>query len=220
MRGGWFLECRGNFVHKEEKHLVQGPTANATGTAPMEIDDDDFSILPGAPPPPVAHPVAAAPVAQPKPRAKTNRRNAAADPNPVLEQASRRDLPNPNANAGGNEPDLTQASQGALGNRDSRAAVSAQVSTGGVTYNGSPPCSSTLDRNSAQSPLCLARSKHVSRPITAPKLGATSSSSPEISKLPMYLEKGNTVDLIRVSTSRKSLEPQLVDTVEHIKKVL
>lgn len=36
----------------EKKPLVQVPGANATGTAPMEIDDndnDDFSILHGAP---------------------------------------------------------------------------------------------------------------------------------------------------------------------------
>ena len=56
MTGGWFLECRGNFVHRDEKHLVQVPAANATGTASMEIDDDndDFSILPGAPAAPAA----------------------------------------------------------------------------------------------------------------------------------------------------------------------
>lgn len=230
MTGAWFLEC-GNFVHREEKHLVPVPAADATGIANMEIDDndEDFSILPGAPPPvaavaappapaaPAATAATAAPGKRSRPRAAKKRGKDAVVPAAPPQEEPQRQPPNGNANAGGNEPDVTQASDGALGNQDTRAALSTQVSTGGVTDNGSPPRSSNLDNISTQSPLRLPRSKVVSRSNL--KLAATNSSAPEIPKLPMYLEVGNIVELISLTNSRKRMEPQLVDIVEHITKV-
>jgi hypothetical protein len=39
--GGWFLECRPNFVPEEEKHLFPVPEPSAAGAAPMETDYND-----------------------------------------------------------------------------------------------------------------------------------------------------------------------------------
>lgn len=77
-----------------------------------------------------------------------------------------------------------------------RGGSSTQASQGALTQAKSQPTFSNVDYKCAQSHHRLARSKHVSRPISVPKHIAMSSSSPEIPSLPMYMEKGNMVNLI------------------------
>lgn len=224
LTGAWFLECSQNAVHKDEAHLVPPPRPGADGAIQLEVEDDDDAFADEP----------AAPVVQPKRSRGVRRRR------------NEREAPAPSENAGRGEtegtqasqrtqssaPSLTQGSQGGVGNADltqafqgtglaadRRGGSSTQASQGALTQVGSQPTSSIAEYNTGQSPLRLGRSKPVSRPIPVPKPAATSSSSPELPTLPMYLAKGNIVDLIRVSTLKKRLEPQLVDIVEHIKKV-
>ena len=53
LTGGGFLECRLNFVHEEEKHLVHVPEPFAVVATPMETDlnDDDDEAFQSEPAP-------------------------------------------------------------------------------------------------------------------------------------------------------------------------
>ena len=218
LTGAWFLESEFASVHKEEAYLVPTPNPEAEGTAVLEVEDDDEAFE--------DEPVA--PVAQPKPRGSRKRKNAEleADENaatgvPASTQASQQTQSRaPSSTQGSHgavvDANVTQASQGTRPVADRRERSSTHASQGGLTQAASQPISSNGEQDCGQSPLRLAHSK---RPLPVPKLAATSSSSPEIPKLPMYLAKGDIVDLIRVTNLKKRIEPQLVDIVEHIKKV-
>lgn len=238
--GAWFLECHNNHVHKEEKHLIHVGGPSGAGTAAMEIEDhdDDFSILPGAPPPPVA---AVAPAPKAKARGNRKRRNNAPDLEPEEQPQSdaepKSEAPLPNENAGGGEPDLTQTSQGTVVNAridgaglthaSQRTTVIArrrgpgltQGSEGGVSNAGFPPRLYNVGHNSPQSPHRPKQSKFAKRPNPIPKYVGSSSSSAITVSLPMYLEKGDMGHLVHQYTHDGVWEEQIMEIVEHIKKV-
>lgn len=107
----------------------------------------------------------------------------------------------------------------ALVNARYDGAVLTRASQPAVSNPSSPPRSSTMNFDSAQSLLRLRHSKLNGRAFPLPKVVGTSSSSPPASILPLYFEKGDMCDLINESEHKKVMEPQLVRIVEHIKKV-
>lgn len=225
LTGAWFLECSQNIVHKEEAHLLPPPNLGTDGHAAMEVEDDDDDAFKDE---------VVAPVVLPKGRGVRKRRGNDVERDAPVEDgvAGRREVDSTQASQRteegvvaltqglqGTTASLSQLSQGIIPASGRREGSSSQASQGGLTQAGSQPSSSNAVNDSVQSPHRPSQAKHAKRPVPVPKHAANTSSSPEIPTLPMYLEKGNMVELICESNRTKRLGKQLHDIVEHIKKV-
>ena len=195
LTGGWFLECRPNYVPEEEIDLVPLSEPSLAGEAPMEIDDDDneeeaFESVPApkpkskrkargrgntivASPPPMSSPVVTPPPVAPP---------------AVVRRVERAPLAS------------TQVSQPTVLNPPSPRRLNMDVDSG-----HSPDRSNTVGHFSGEFPILKG-------------IGATSSKSFQLT-LPMFLEHGSFPALLSKYHEQKFMDTQLLRVVDHINKV-
>lgn len=188
--GGWFLECRPNYVPVEEKDLVPLPKQSLAGDGPMEIDDDDNED---------------AFEPEPAPKQKTRRKARGRNGTVVASPPT----VSPPAAA---PPPVAPHAIVRLAECAPLASTQASQHT---VLNPPSPRRSHMDVDSGQT----LNAKQVGRGIPIPKgLGATSSSSFQLT-LPMFLEQGSFSGLLSKSQKQHFMDPQLVRVVDHIIKV-
>ncbi|KAG0632178.1 hypothetical protein M758_1G310400 [Ceratodon purpureus] len=228
LTGAWFLECERNIVHKEEAYLVPPPSPSAAGGTQMHFEDGDgpdFEEEPSA---------SVAPVEQsrgrgvrgtkrknqknnpPAPTLEARNNDNIVDPQVLYQAVGNASMPTKPRTPGATAEILSQASQGLSAGK--HGVNSSQASEGGV-FNACSRPSSKLDGDSAQSPRRGGQARLIKRPIPVPKPIPSTSSGLEVPILPMYLEKGNPVDLVCESNHKGTWVPQIMDIVHHIHKI-
>ncbi|KAG0614198.1 hypothetical protein M758_6G158200 [Ceratodon purpureus] len=227
LTGAWFLECERNIVHQEEAYLVPPPSPSAIGGTQLHLEVEGLELEDEPP-------ASVSPVAQTRGRGvrgtkRKNKKNH--PPAPPLQDGNNDniDVPQDLGQTGGNASVptatktqgvaaeiLSQVSKGLSAGKV--GANSSQASEGGV-FNACSRPSFKLDGDSAQSPHQGGQARIVTRPIPMPKTIPSSSSSPEIPTLPMYLERGNPVEMVCESNHKSTWVPQIMDIVQHIHQI-